>query len=455
MSDDLTWASVGRLVEMIRAKDVSPVEVLDHFLGRIEEHQPVLHAFDHIDDRRVRQHAKEAETAVLAGDDLASLHGIPLAVKCHLDIEGLPQTPPFGTDIATRDDLVVQRLRAAGALVVGHTGMPVNAPDGRIDHAATARSAWDTERTPGISSAGSASAVAAGLLPAAIGSDGGGSSRLPAAYSGLVGVHPTSGFVPWVDPRGQTSTYTSTIGPIARNVRDAATILAAIAGPDGRDLGGLHVELPDPRRDLELGADGLHLAWTDDFGFARNYAVEESERVIAHVRDAAFGLAGIGASVTPTGESWEDYVDANRVHSFSGIASMGLPAIGTFDPERWEAASALRSRNSLRFRTLFAHHDLLLSPTIHSVAPTLEVFADRIPRGLSLVEGGHGPDSYSVYTAQFNWLRFPAVSVPCGFVDELPVGMQIVGPPGSDVKILRLAHAMLEAFPQDARPPVS
>ena len=209
--DDLTWEPAWRIRELIGAEALSPVEVLEHFLHRIETHQGVLRAFDHVDER-ARMEAKAAEAAVMSGEELGPLHGVPIAVKSHLDIEGLRQPAPFGTDIAVHDDLTVERLRGAGAVIVGHTGMPVMANDGTFDYVSTARNPWDPERTPGISSAGSAAAVAAGLLPVALGSDGGGSTRLPAAYSGLVGVHPTAGMVPWL---GLLQSSTSTIGPIA------------------------------------------------------------------------------------------------------------------------------------------------------------------------------------------------------------------------------------------------
>ena len=375
-----------------------------------------------------------------------------MAVKAHLDIEGLPQTFPFGTGIAEHDDLVVERLRGAGALIVGHTGMPVYGNDGNFDYEATARNPWDPSRTPGISSAGTAAAVAAGLLPVAIGSDGGGSSRLPAAYSGLVGVHPTGGLVPWLGALATSAT--STIGPISRDAVDAATVLSVIAGPDGRDQIGLHVDLPDPRSELDRGAEGMKLAWTDDFGFALDYGVEESPRVIRHIRAAALALEGVGATVERTDERWEDYaVMTQASFAAAGVASMGLEGTGSLE-NLVETANSLRQRNWLRFRKLFGQYDLLLCPTIHSVAPTIDVFATRIPSGMSIVKGGPGPMSYSVYTGLFNLLKFPAVSVPCGFVDELPVGLQIVGFPGSDAKILRLVRAFLEAFPRDERPPV-
>ena len=245
MTEELTWAPAWRLSELIRSKEVSPVEVVDHFLGRIEQFEPELKAFDHLDPAGSRQAAKEAEAAVLAGDDLGPLHGIPTAVKCHIDIEGVPETMPFGTGIARRDHPVITRLRDAGAIVIGHTTMPALAADFSFDGLASARNPWDTSRTPGISSVGTAAAVTAGLLPVAIGSDGGGSSRVPAAYSGYIGMHTTPGLVPWVDPRGQTTSYTSTIGPAARDARDAATVLSVIAGPDPRDQAGLQVDLAD------------------------------------------------------------------------------------------------------------------------------------------------------------------------------------------------------------------
>jgi aspartyl-tRNA(Asn)/glutamyl-tRNA(Gln) amidotransferase subunit A len=457
MSAELTWMSAWKIRELVVAREVSPVEVAEHFLGRIEEHQAVLRTVEHVDKARVLSQAKAAEAAVVAGADLGVLHGVPVAVKSHLDIEGFPETMPFGTGIAPGDDLTVQRLRAAGAVIIGHTNMPVMRGDGSFDYEATARNPWDPTRTPGISSAGSAAAVAAGLLPVALASDGGGSSRCPAAYSGIVGVHSTPGSVPWVNHKRQTQMGgTATIGPMARDVRDAATVLAVIAGPDGRDEVGLPIALPDPRQELDRGAEGMRLAWTDDFGYARNYAVEESERVIKRIREAAFALNGIGATVTATEQLWEDSVEAMR-HKFGaeGVASMGLIGGAATADDAYRTAIGARHRNWQRFQQVFASADLLLCPTISSVAPTIELFATRIPTGMSIVELTPGAAAYTVYCGLFNWLKFPSVSIPCGFVDGLPVGLQIVGPSGTEARILRLAQAFLRAFPREERPPVS
>ena len=457
MSEDLTWMPAWQIRELVVAREVSPVEVVEYFLGRIEEHQSVLRAVEHLDPAGVRAQARAAEAAVLAGAALGPLHGVPVAVKSHLDIEGFPETPPFGTGTAPGDDLTVERLRAAGAVIVGHTNMPVFRSDGSFDYEASARNPWDPSRTPGISSAGSASAVAAGLLPAALASDGGASSRVPAAYSGVVGVHSTPGSVPWVNHKRQTSMGSiSTIGPMTRDVRDAAAMLAVIAGPDGRDEVGLPIALPDPRRELDLGADHMRLAWSDDFGYARKYAVEETERVIEHIRDAAFALSSIGATVEATSQEWEDSVEAiRRKFAAEGLASMGLVGGESTPDAAYTTAIGIRHRNWQRFQQLFAEADLLLCPTISSVAPTIEVFATRIPTGKSIIDLTPGAASYTAYCGLFNWLKLTSVSVPCGFVDGLPVGLQIVGPSGSDAKILRLAQAFLLAFPRKERPPVS
>jgi Asp-tRNA(Asn)/Glu-tRNA(Gln) amidotransferase A subunit family amidase len=305
VTEDLTWTPAWRIRELVGTRQVSPVEVTEHFLGRIEQHEPVLQAFANVNPDRVRLQAKAAEAAVLVGEDLGPLHGVPTAVKSHIDIEGRPRPGfVFWHGVAQRDDLTVERLRAAGAVIVGHTVMPVMNNIGEYDWDALARNPWDPARVPGASSSGSAAAVAAGLLPVGLGSDGGGSSRLPAAYSGIVGVHPTGGLVPWVDHRPWAVRIGTTIGPMARDVRDAATVLSVIAGPDGRDHMGLKIELPDPRSELDRGAAGLRLAWTDDFGFASFYGVEESPRVIGRIRDAAFALNSIGATVEETNECW-------------------------------------------------------------------------------------------------------------------------------------------------------
>jgi aspartyl-tRNA(Asn)/glutamyl-tRNA(Gln) amidotransferase subunit A len=461
LSEALTWLPAWRIRDLVVAKEISPVEVTDHFLGRIEEFNPKLKAFKHIDAAGAREQAKAAEKAVLDGEPLGALHGIPISVKEHVAVAGMPvMNMVGGPDRTARfDDLGIARLRAAGAVIVGtNTMMGTQAPaPGQYNWEAEARSPWDLTRVPGWSSSGGAASAAARLLPITIGSDGGGSTRLPAAYSSLVGVHPTAGLVPSFNYSVQMrADRTGTIGPLARNVRDAAITLQVMSGPDGRDFDTLQTDAPDMLADLDSGVEGMRLVWTDNYGFTPMYAFEESPRVIAAVRQAAQGLKSLGAVLETTDESWEDF--------YPGIMATGhlfrppAPGVQVERPSRevWTSAMDLRQRNWAKFRGLFRDYDLLVSPTTQLLPAKMEDWAARW--------AGRGPvpfphdafaPHYTSHTHMFNWLGFPAVSVPAGFVDGLPVGLQIVGWPGSDAKILRVAEAFLKAFPREESPPVS
>jgi Asp-tRNA(Asn)/Glu-tRNA(Gln) amidotransferase A subunit family amidase len=467
MSENLTWLPAWQIRELIAKREVSPVEVTDHFLNRIEEQDQTLHAFLHLDAAGARRQAKAAEQAVAKGDDLGPLHGIPVSVKSHIDVEGLPKVTPAGSAPARHDHLAVERLRAAGAVIVGHNTMMGSGADisrmsspgvfSGFNWDVEARNPWDLSRAPGWSSSGGAATAAARLLPMALGSDGGGSTRLPAAYSGVVGVHPTGGLIPWMDYSAYATRPGTTVGPLARDAVDAATMLAALSGPDGRDFLGLSVSIPDALSEIEGGADGLRLAWTDDYGFTGIYAREESPRLIALARDAAFGLEALGATVEPTDEQWEDFWPGISVHHavYSPGPILGPEAGMQVPADQWDAALELRQRNWLRFRRLFERYDLLLSVTSQVLAPKVETWdAWWTTEGHTFHHGTFAPD-YCSHTWMFNWLAFPAVSVPCGFVDGLPVGLQIVGPAASDARVMRLAAAFQKAFPRDERPPAS
>jgi aspartyl-tRNA(Asn)/glutamyl-tRNA(Gln) amidotransferase subunit A len=461
MPGELTWMPAWQIRELIGKREVAPTEVVEHFLGRIEQHDGRLHSFAHLDAAGARQQAKRAEQAILQGQTLGPLHGIPIAAKEEVPIKGMPLKPRPGlpVTISDHDVLAVTRLREAGAIIVGTTTM-LGSGGGGFDKQwfnwdVEARNPWDTDRTAGWSSAGSAAATVAGLIPIAIGTDGGGSTRLPAAYSGAVGVHPTAGLIPIVDydtPRVPPLTLTR--GPICRDVLDAAITLQVMAGPDGRDFTCIQAQPPDMISTIEAGVDGTRLAWTDDFGYTDMYALDESPRVIAHARRAAEGLRAVGATLTPTAEVWEDPTAAAAVTNWLfGVAidpNNPLPAPST---PVWAAAMETRQRNWARFMRLFGEFDLLISPTSQLLAPTVETWDARwLREGNTFPHGSFGP-TYTSHTTMFNWLCFPAVSVPCGFVDGLPVGLQIVGPPSSEDKIFRVALAFQRAFPQDGHPP--
>jgi aspartyl-tRNA(Asn)/glutamyl-tRNA(Gln) amidotransferase subunit A len=324
MSEELTWLPGWRIRELIGKQEVSPVEVVDHFLGRIEELDSKLQAFAHVDQAGAREQAQLAEDAVRRGEELGPLHGLPTSVKEHIAVAGMPRMglgsmEGRGGAKAPRDDFGIERLRRAGAIIVGTNTMMMSGGGGGMDTPGVfngfnwdveARNPWDTSKVPGWSSSGGAASAAAALLPFTIGSDGGGSTRLPAAYSGVVGVHPTGNLFPNVDYDAPSLPAGTTIGPLSRSVRDSAIVTQVMAGPDGRDPFCLPYEPGDYLAGFEGGVEGWRFAWTDDYGYASVYASHDSPRVIATVRAAAMGLTTLGATVEPTFEVWEDWAPA-------------------------------------------------------------------------------------------------------------------------------------------------
>ena len=464
MADDLTWLPAWQIRELIAKREVSPVEVLDHYLGRIDEHDAVIKTFKHIDRDGARVQAVRAEKAVVDGEDLGSLHGIPVSVKEHVLVEGMPTTGPNVENTTARwDDISVERLRKAGAIILGTNTMmgTGNGTLANYDWDSEARNPWNPDHVPGWSSSGGAAATVAGLIPIALGTDGGGSTRLPAAYSGVVGVHPTQGRIPYVNytqprsPLGEanhrTARHGGTYGPISRDVRDSAIALQAMAGPDGRDTNCMGDVPDDYQTDIDAGVEGLRFAWSDDFGFGSIYAVEESPRVIAAVRDAAKGLTSIGASVETTDQEWEDFYPAMGVlgRAFSWNLDMRP------DADEYQAASEVRMRNMAKFYDLLADHELLLSPTSQLLARSVEHWDSSWTKdGAQYAHGTFAP-TYTSLTHMFNWINWPAVTVPCGFVDGLPIGLQFIGKPGSEALIFRAAHTFQQAFPRPEQPPIS
>jgi aspartyl-tRNA(Asn)/glutamyl-tRNA(Gln) amidotransferase subunit A len=465
MADDLTWEPAWKLRERIGAKEISPSEVTEHFLGRIEELDGTLKAFRVLDADGAREQAARADKAVLAGDELGPLHGIPLSVKEHVAVAGFPLLGSgYPEAVSTRDALGVERLRDAGAIVFGTNtmmytnGLKPNA-EGKLrmnfDWEHEARNPWDPTRVPGWSSSGGAAATASGMIPLSIGTDGGGSTRLPAAYSGVIGLHPTTNLIPWADyETPQVSPMMMSMGPMGRNVRDVAIMLQAMAGPDGRDFTCQQADPPDYLANLGQGVEGMRFAWTDDFGFTEMYAQEESPRVIAAVRQAALGLTTLGARVEITSERWEDFFPGFVTSGY--LYPTGGPRPPAPAPDAWAHALDSRKRNYDTFRTVLADHDLMISATTQLLPRTMEEWADNwTTGGANFTPHGTFAPVYTSHTHMFNWLGFPAMSIPCGFVDGLPIGLQLIGLPGRESTILRAASAFLDAFPRTERPPVS
>lgn len=450
--DNLTWASAAQIREMVANRQVSALEVTNHFLGRIDRLEPQLHMFRHVDHDGARDAAREVDRAIAAGEPVGSLAGVPVSLKEHIAVKGMPELKMAsleGSDasfpLAERDSIVAERLRAAGAIIVGMNIMPgMGEGPGMTDLAEHPRNPWDPERVPGSSSAGGAAAVAAAAVPIAIGSDGGGSTRLPAALCGIVGVHPTIGRVPNVDYDRPHLMLSTTFGPLARDARDAAIVLQAIAGPDGRDsLSSVHPPAPDYLSHFDDGAHGMKLGWTDDYGFAADLAVDGTPQVIAKVREAAMKTRELGASVTPVQQEWESFWP----HTLTTDAAYGSNRAGReVDAAALAAASEARQRNRAKFDALFEEYDILMSPTIQFTAPTVQAYHNSWRDIMTF------SPIYTAQTFMFNWIGLPAISVPVGFLDGLPVGLQLVGQPDSEPRLFALAHAILERFPQREQP---
>jgi len=462
-SNDLHWATATDLRDRIARKDVSVTEVVQHFLDRADTLDKTLHVYATLDRAGALEQARAADAAIARGDRLGALHGVPIAVKDHIPVAGLKghQAGDKPAAISRNDHFGVERLRKSGAIIMGTNSMLGAGGGGALagegifkpfNWDAEARSPWDTSRVPGWSSSGGAAAVAAGMLPVAIGSDGGGSTRLPAAYSGVVGMHPTGGLIPELDYTKPRPPAGITVGPLTRSVRDAALVTQVMAGPDGRDPFSIQTEPDDFLAGIDRGVKGMRLAWTDDFGFTERYAGPESARVIALCRAEAAKMGSLGANVAETKEVWDDIMPNRMAQWLAFYPTEGLPLP---PPEVMQAGFEARGRNWDRFRKLFATHDLILSATSQLITrPIAEWEAGWTTDGPKY-PGGSFMGSYCSHTDMFNWLKFPAISVPCGFVDGFPVGLQIAGPPGSEAKIFRAAQTYQAAFPRNERPKVS
>ncbi len=449
VSDDLDFASAITLADWIRTKRVSPVEVTTAILARIEQINPALNAYCLVLTESALAEARRVEAAVMAGDPLGPLAGVPVSIKDIVITKGVKTT--FGSwmtaDYVPEEDApVVQRLREAGAIILGKTTTPELGWKG--DTASpllgVTRNPWDRTKSPGGSSGGAAAAVAAGLGPLAVGTDGGGSIRIPGSFCGVVGLKPTYGVVP-VYPAPTTGTL-SHAGPMARTVRDAALMLDVIAGADDRD------PLSFPRTGetfsagLERGIRGLRIAWSPTFGYA-----QVDPEVLRITEAGAQRCAALGATVETVLDLFADPDPIWAPLFYTPIAARILPRIAEWgdriDPDlvavaqqyaaftavKFQEAVAARAAFTEKVRRLFTRFDLLLSPTLP--VPPFAAGAERPPApppGSRL--------AWVAFTYPFNLTGQPAATIPAGWTAAgLPVGLQIVGRRLEDVRVLRAA----------------
>jgi aspartyl-tRNA(Asn)/glutamyl-tRNA(Gln) amidotransferase subunit A len=456
---DLCFLSLAQQADLIRTRSASPVEVVESVLQQIDRVDPKLNSYITVMRDSALADARRAEEEIGRGAYRGSLHGIPVALKDLFYTEGVRTTAGsriLSDFVPAEDATVVVRLRQAGAVIVGKTNMHEFAY-GTLStnpHYGDVRNPWDPERVVGGSSGGSAAAACSYMCSAALGSDTGGSIRIPAALGGVVGLKPTYGRV---SRHGAVPCAWSLdhVGPLTRTAEDAAVVLSAIAGYDPKDPASSLEPVPNYVVELQGDLSGLRLA------VLREYVTDPTEpEVLAQFQASAVVLRSLGMSVDEISvPSVDAAVGASTAILASEVASYHEEWLRTRADEygaevrsRLETGlliaatdyvKAQRVRNLLtgQLTELLKRYDALLYPTIPVTAPRLdedsiELGGRREPKGPVMVR----------HTRLFNLVSFPAISVPCGFDSRgLPVGLHIATAPFTEGLALRVAHAYQQA----------
>jgi amidase len=478
--NNLVFATVHELATAIRQRHLSATEVLEAYLAQIARHNPALNAIVTLDEEQAQIRAQEADTALARGEVWGLLHGVPITIKDSIETAGLRTTssyPPLADYVPSTDAPAVARLRAAGSIILGKTNLPTLAGDAQTDNPLFGRSnnPWDVTRTPGGSTGGGAAAVAAGLSPLEIGSDYGGSVRIPAHYCGIYTIKPTDHRVPETGhipelPGAPRVRHMPQIGPLARSVEDLIMALRLIAGPDGRDWKIPPVPLePAPERALRE----YRLAWTDDFGGVPVTA--DTKTALAKL---AGELQGLGTPIercfptafdfTTAWETWGELSQAEVGSTMSreeeesrarfGAAldsdvpiSRGVARIVNATMRQYTAILMKRDGLIAALEQFFDSWDALLCPV--TVGPAFP----HCPTGTPIAVDEHTVPylpAVLAYTSPFNLTGHPAVVLPLGRSAEgLPIGLQIVGRRWSEMQLLAIAARLALVIGPCQHPP--
>ncbi len=452
MSADFDAMTAAEMRQRVAAKDISPVELTKRALTKAEATQATLNAFFVLLPETALATAKAAEDAVMRGAPLGLLHGVPFSAKDLMAVANVRYASGSRTmanNIAAVDAPAVERAKAAGAILIGKTTTSEFGckPVGDSPLTGITRHPWNLEKTPGGSSAGAAASVAAGITPFALGTDGGGSVRIPCSFSGLAGIKAHFGRVP-VWPASATPTLAH-VGAIARNFGDAALLISAIGGYDSRDPFSVSATMPDLLGARDAGVAGLRIAFSPTLGYARpdpdveaiiavaartfedlGCKVELVERVFekdpADLWVAEF-YAGVGTRLRSFVETQRELLDPAVAEVLDSALSQDMRAYYETVFERY----ALRDK----VRAFFESYDLLLSPVLP--VSSLDV-GKNIPDHLS----DRNLVSWVFYTYPFNLTGQPAATVCAGMAaDGMPVGLQIVGRALGEYDVARAAAA--------------
>ncbi len=463
---ELTELSIAEAAEKVAARTLSPVELTEAYLARVERVNPAINAYVTVTADRARADARLAEAEIAAGRYLGPMHGISVALKDLVDTAGIRTTAGskiLADNVPAADATLARKLREAGSVLLGKLnthefawGVSTNNP-----HYGPTRNPWDTSRIPGGSSGGSGAAIAAGMACGTIGTDTGGSIRIPAALCGCVGLKPTFGRVSKAGVAPMSFLYDHP-GPITKTVEDAAIMLQVLAGYDPADPHSVRTPVDDYAATLRGGIKGLKIGVVRDFFFdlladdvaaAMETAIGVLASLGADVRDVtvaadrdlyARAFAIVVAESQQFHEPWFSTRPADYGADLQRI--LGQPS-----GDAKAAAASLRAGDDVRaaFRAALADVDLLLTPTCPlGAAPIGE--ESTVIGGVTL----NTSTAFSMLTSPFNMARLPVLSVPCGFTAEgLPIGLSLAGQPFDEVTVLRAGHAFEQATDWHRRRP--
>lgn len=459
---DLSRLTATELTAGYRAGSISPVDATRAALAAIERYDEQVNAFVLVDADGALAEARAAEERWRQGRPRGPLDGVPLSIKDIFLTRGWPTLrgstliDPAGP--WTEDAPAVARLREGGTVFLGKTTTPEYAWKGVTDSPGFGATGnpWAADRHAGGSSGGSATAVGLGMGPISIGTDGGGSVRIPASFTGTTALKPTYGLVPLYPPSPFGTL--SHAGPMTRSVADAAALMDVITGFDHRDWSAM----PTPRRSfldgLDDGVAGLRIGFSADLGYGHN-----DPGVERLVRDAVAVFADAGAEVVEVDPGFDDPIAAFHTLWFTGAAKVvqgqedrldqvdpGLREIVElgrgYSASDYLDATAVRMAMGVTMGAFHTDHQLLITPTMPITAFDLHRQApEDWPSSLWT--------SWTPYTFPFNLTQQPALSVPCGFLDGMPVGLQIVGPRHADRLVLRAGQTFQDRTDWHRRPP--
>lgn len=468
MTREFAYMTAAEIRHLVLSKQASAVEVVTSALERLDSLEPALNAFVVRTPELALEAARRADGVVASGGATGPLLGVPISVKDLIDLGGVPTR--FGSKTtsmtpAAADAPSVERIKAGGSCILGKTTTTefgCKAGGGDSPLTGITRNPWHPAKSPGGSSAGAAASVAAGITPVALGTDGGGSCRIPAALCGLVGVKAQYGRVP-VFPASATPSL-GHVGAIARTVTDAAQLLHVLSGFDPRDPASVAEPVPDFVGACRQGVAGLRVAWSPTLGYAR---VLDNE-VLTLALEAVHSLEEAGCVVETVEQVFdEDPIELWNAEFYAGVGlklkaaldkSKHLldPAVATllgnalYGQTLEEYFTKFFRRFQLRedFRRLLDRYDVLITPTL----PVADLCAGvNVPAGLE----DRNVVSWVYYTYPFNLTGNPAASVPCGFTRAaMPVGLQIVGGTLREVDVFRVAGALESALPWADRTPL-